>query len=92
MIVLGNPEFAVGMMLAGVKESFIIRKREEALQILKNIDRKEFIIVNVSILKIVPELSEFRNVITFPDNADDFSSTDDLSQIIKSAVGIDIKI
>ena len=43
MIVLGNPEFAIGMKLAGVKESYVIRKREDALELLRKTDKKEFI-------------------------------------------------
>jgi len=31
MIVLGNPEFALGMKLAGVKESYVIKKEKTHL-------------------------------------------------------------
>lgn len=92
MIVLGNPEFAIGMKLAGVKDSYAIRKREEALELLRKIDRKEFILANVSVIKLVPELKEFKNVISVPDDAKDFSTTEDLKDIIKSAVGIELNI
>ncbi len=92
MIVLGNPEFATGMKLAGIKDSYIIRKREEALELLRKTDKKEFILANFSVIKIVPELEEFRNVISIPDEAKEFSNTDDLKDIIKSAVGIELNI
>ncbi len=92
MIVLGNPTFAMGMKLAGIRESHIIRKREEALELLRKTDKKEFILANVSIIELVPELEEFKNVVSIPDDAKEFSSTDDLKDIIKSAVGIELNI
>ena len=92
MMVLGNPEFATGMKLAGIKNSHIIRKREEALEVLRKTDKKEFILANFSVIQIVPELEEFRNVISIPDDAKEFSTTDDLKEIIKSAVGIELNI
>ena len=92
MIVLGNPQFAIGMKLAGIKDSYIIRKREDALEALKGIDKKEFILVNFSVIQMVPELEEFKNTISIPDDAKEFLSTDDLKSIIKSAVGIELNI
>jgi vacuolar-type H+-ATPase subunit F/Vma7 len=92
MIVLGNPEFAVGMKLAGIKDSYVIRKKEEALTLLRKIDSKEFILANFSIIKLVPELEEFKNVVSVPDDAKEFLKTDDLKGIIKSAVGIELNI
>jgi vacuolar-type H+-ATPase subunit F/Vma7 len=92
MIVLGNPEFATGLKLAGIKDSYTIRKREEALALLRKTHKKEFILANVSIIKLVPELEEFKNVVSVPDDAKEFLKTDDLSGIIKSAVGIEINI
>jgi len=92
MIVLGNPEFAIGMKLAGVKDSHIIRKREEALELLRNLDKKEFILANVSVINMVPEFEEFKNTISIPDDAKEFLSTDDLKSIIKSAVGIELNV
>ena len=92
MIVLGNAEFATGMKLAGIKNSHIIRGREEALVLLRKTDKKEFILANFSIIELVPELNEFRNVVSIPDEAKEFSTTDDLKDIIKSAVGIELNI
>ncbi len=92
MIVLGNAEFAIGMKLAGIKESYIVRKREDALELLRKIDKKEFILANASVIKLVPELEEFRNTVSIPDDAKKFLSTDDLKNIIMSAVGIELNI
>ncbi len=92
MIVLGNPEFALGMKLAGVKESFGIKNRAQALEILKGIDSEEFIIANNSITEIVPELKEMTNVVTVPDSAEGFGTIDDLKEIIKSVVGIELEV
>ena len=92
MLVLGNAEFATGMKLAGLKESYTVRSKEDALQILKNVAKDEFIIANFSILKMVPELEEFGNVVTVPDDVNEFSKTDDLKDIIRLAVGIELNI
>ena len=92
MIVLGNAEFATGMKLAGIKESYAIRKREEALELLRGADKKEFILANFSIIKMVPELEEFKNVVSIPDNAKEFLTTDDLKAIIRTAVGIELEL
>lgn len=92
MIVLGNAEFAIGMRLAGIKESYVIKKREDVLELLRKIDKKEFILANVSIIKLVPELEEFKNVVSIPDDAKAFLSTNDLKDIIISAVGIELNI
>lgn len=92
MIVLGNAEFAIGMKLAGIKDSCVVRKREDALELLRKIDKKEFILANASVIKLVPELEEFRNTVSIPDDANKFLSTDDLKDIIMSAVGIELDI
>ncbi len=92
MIVLGNEEFATAMKLAGMKDSHVVRKREGATEILKNVEKDELIIANISIIGMVPELEEFKNVVSIPDNAQEFANTDDLMNIIKSAVGIEINI
>jgi vacuolar-type H+-ATPase subunit F/Vma7 len=92
MIVLGNAEFAIAMKLSGIKDSFVIKKREDALELLKKTDKNEFILANVSIIELIPELEDFKNVISIPDNPKEFSTTDDLKDIIKSAVGIELNI
>lgn len=92
MIVIGNPEFAIGMKLAGIKDSFSVRNREQGLSIIKNMDKNELVMANVSIVKMLPELNEFRNIVTIPDNVEELKSTKDLNSIIKSAVGIELNI
>ncbi|MBU0628240.1 MAG: hypothetical protein KKC75_03555 [Nanoarchaeota archaeon] len=92
MIVLGNADFAVGMKLAGIRDSYIIKNRDDALEILRKSDKKEFILANFSIIRMVPELSEFKNVVSIPDDAKEFLKSDDLQGIIKSAVGIEVNI
>ncbi|MFH1390996.1 MAG: hypothetical protein ABIH20_01660 [Candidatus Diapherotrites archaeon] len=92
MIVLGNPEFALGMKLAGVKDSFAIKKREQGLEIVKGLNKDEFIIANNSIAELIPELKEMANVVTVPDSAEGFGSIDDLKDIIKSVVGIELEV
>lgn len=92
MIVIGNPEFSIGMKLAGIKDSFSVRNREQGLSIIKNMDKNEFVMANVSIVKMLPELNEFRNIVTIPDNVEELKSTKDLNNIIKSAVGIELNI
>ncbi|MFH1642567.1 MAG: V-type ATP synthase subunit F [Nanoarchaeota archaeon] len=92
MIVLANPEFATGFKLSGIKNSYAVKKREEALEHLRKVAKDEFIIANVSVIKLVPELEEFKNVVSIPDDAKEFSTTDDLKGIIKSAVGIELNI
>ncbi len=92
MIILGNVKFATAMKLAGVKESHIIRKPQDAVPLLEKCDKDEFIIANVSVYDLVPELAEFKNVVTLPDDPKAFGTTDDLKGIIKSAVGIEINL
>jgi len=93
MIVLGNSDFAAGMKLSGVKDSYAIKNKEEAIQIIKQIDKDEFILANVSIVKMVPELEErFKNLVSLPDDVDEFGNIDDLKHIIKSAVGIELEV
>lgn len=92
MIVLGNPEFAIAMKLIGIKDSFVVKSREDALEIIKKIDKEEFILANVSVLKLIPEIEEFKNLVSIPDNAEEFKSTKDLKDIITSAVGIELNI
>jgi len=92
MIVFGNQEFAIGMKLVGIKNSFAVRSREQGLELIKNIDKNEFIMANVSIVKIMPELDEFRNMVTIPDKAEELKSTKDLNRIIKSAIGMELNI
>jgi len=92
MIVLATEEFALGMKLAGVKQSHAVRTREQGLNLLRGIDKDEFIIANSSIAEMIPELKEMANVVTVPDSAEGFGSIDDLKDIIKSVVGIELEV
>mgnify|MGYP006291792757 CR=1 FL=1 len=92
MIIMGNPRFAAGMKLAGVKDSFVIRDREEGIKKVETMDLREFILANVSVIEMLPELEEFPNLVSIPDNVEELSSTSDLKRIIKSAVGMDIEL
>jgi len=92
MMVFGNSEFSTGMKLVGIKDSFCVRKKEDVLDRLKDVPHDEFILVNVSVLEMVPELKEYPNVVSIPDNAKEFSRTDDLKDIIRSAIGFEINL
>ena len=91
MIVLGNSEFAVGMKFAGVVKSFTIKNKEEGLEILRKTNLDEFIITNVSVMEMLPELEDFENVVSVPDSAADFGNIDDLQKLIKSVIGIELE-
>lgn len=90
MIVLGNIEFAIAMKFCGIKDSHIVTTREQCLKIIKITDKEEFILANASVIDLVPELHEFPNLASLPDNVSEFEKIDDLKHIIKSAVGFDI--
>jgi len=92
MIVLGNRDFVTGMLLAGVKQSHVFESREKAIALLKQISSDEFIMANASVLEAVPELKQFPNVVTIPDEVEDFGKLDDLQYIIKSVVGIELEV
>ncbi len=92
MIVLGNQEFALGMKLAGVKDSYAVKTREKGMEILRELSEDEFIIANNSITEMMPELKEMPNVVTVPDSAEGFGGIDDLKDIIKSVVGIELEV
>ena len=80
------------MKFAGVKKSYTVRNREEALRIMRNTAKDEFILANVSVIEMLPELKEFPNVVSIPDKASDFGNVDDLKHIIKSVVGIELEV
>lgn len=93
MIILGNPEFALGMRLAGLRDSHIIRSMEDVARATEDLPGDEFIVVNHRILEMMPELTDkFRNLVTVPDNVMEFTTTEDLKDIIKSAVGVELQI
>ncbi len=91
MIVIGNKKFTLGMKLAGIKKSYFLEDRKKILEIVKN-NPQELIVTNISIAEKVPELREFKNVVIMPDDAKNFSNIDDLKELIKSVVGIEIEV
>jgi len=92
MIVIGNAKFATGMKFAGVKESHRAESREQVLGILRGINPAEFILANQSVVEMVPELKEFKNLAVLPDDAGNFDDISDLKEIIRSVVGIELEV
>ena len=92
MIVIGNQEFVTGMRFAGVKLCFAVKKREDVLQVIEQHGKDQFMLVNASVLEMVPELKDLENVVSLPDNAENFGNIDDLKHIIKSVVGIELEV
>ncbi|MFC2174542.1 hypothetical protein ACFLQ2_01605 [archaeon] len=92
MIILGNPRFATAMLLAGISNSHRVTSRAEWLARVRELPKEETIIANTSVVGMLPELKEFKNLITLPDSASEFGSIDDLKEIVKSAVGIEIEV
>lgn len=92
MIVLANPDFALGLKFSGIDDSHIVRTREEGIALLKDIPKDSFILANVSIIEMVPELKEYPHLVSIPDNAEAFKSIDDLKYIVKSAIGTEIEV
>ncbi|MCK4327164.1 MAG: hypothetical protein KAW41_01670 [Candidatus Diapherotrites archaeon] len=92
MIILGNPQFATAMLLAGISNSHRVTSRAEWLARVRELPKEETIIANTSVVGILPELKEFKNLITLPDSASEFGSVDDLKEIVKAAVGIEIEV
>ena len=92
MIILGNREFVIGMKFCGVRNSFIVDDREQCLKVIDDLPKNEFVIANVSVVELVPELKKFRNLATIPDNVSELDSIEDLKYIIKTAVGIELEV
>jgi vacuolar-type H+-ATPase subunit F/Vma7 len=90
LTVLGNDAFALGMRFSGVGNSFVIRDREEGLKIIEGIDTESFIIANVSVISLLPELKRFQNVVSLPDNPLQLKEIGDLKDVIRAAVGIEV--
>jgi vacuolar-type H+-ATPase subunit F/Vma7 len=92
MMVIGKRDFALGMLLAGVRNSFVFESREKAAALLRDVPEDEFIIASASVVKALPELERFSNVVSIPDSVGDFARIDDLQHIIKSVVGIELEV
>jgi len=80
------------MRLAGLKNCFVVSNREEAEEIVKNIQKKELIVANTGVVEMLPELLEMDNLVTLPDDPKQFGSVDDLKSIVKSAIGFEPKL
>lgn len=92
MIVLGTYEFAMGMKLAGIRDSFVIKNKEDFNKIVQKVNNAKLIIANQKIKEIVPELNKFKNIVFLPDNKKELLENKDLQELTKSTVGIDLKI
>ncbi len=92
MIILGNSNLAMGLRLAGYKNSYHVKSHEHGKSLIAELEKDEFIIANVSVIETLPELKKFKNVVSIPDDAKAFDNIDDLKEIIRTAVGIDIVI
>jgi vacuolar-type H+-ATPase subunit F/Vma7 len=92
MIVLATEEFAMGLRLAGVKDSYTVTSALQVKEILKDVPQNKFIIATQSIVTMAPFLEEYQNLITFPDTSHDFSNIDDLKTITRIAIGSEVDI
>ncbi|MCD4740700.1 hypothetical protein K8R43_05960 [archaeon] len=92
MIILGNPSFATGMKLAGVKQSYVVQDKETAAKIFPEIPKQELVVANTSVVDLFSPLEELENLVTIPDDPEAFNSVDDLKNIVKTAIGFDIKL
>lgn len=91
MIVLGNKELSLAMKFCGIRESHYITAKAQVLEITKNLPNNELIMANASIISMVPELREFSNLVSIPDDVDKFDDVDDLKYIVKSAIGVELE-
>jgi vacuolar-type H+-ATPase subunit F/Vma7 len=92
MIILGTYDFAMGMKLAGVRNSHVIKSKSDFISLKSTIAATELIIASESVFRIVPELEKFQNLVILPDNPSELLESADLKKIIKSAVGVELKI
>jgi hypothetical protein len=61
-------------------------------KILENLDLREFIISTQTIVNLAPALTEYPNLVVFPDTVYDFSNIDDLRIMAKKVVGAEVDI
>lgn len=92
MIILGNSSFATGMRLAGIKESFVVENKETAIKLTEELPKDELIVANTSVVELYPKIKEHSNLVTIPDEPEEFGSIKDLTDIVKSAVGFEPKL
>jgi vacuolar-type H+-ATPase subunit F/Vma7 len=92
MIVIANEEFATGLRLAGVKDSYPARSKEQIAGLLSSIPKNKFIIATKKAIDLYPKLSEYPNIIVFPDTLKDFSKIEDLNEITRTAIGAEVQL
>jgi vacuolar-type H+-ATPase subunit F/Vma7 len=91
MIVIGNTELALGMKFCGVRTSYSPKDREEVLSILEHLPKNELIIANAKFINMAPELKEFPNLASLPDDIGGFEGISDLKEIVRSAIGVELE-
>jgi vacuolar-type H+-ATPase subunit F/Vma7 len=92
MIVLANEDFAIAFRLCGIKDSYIVKSREDVLRFLPEVKNRRLVIVNKSVLALAPELKELDNLIVIPDKPENFADVSDLENIIKKVVGKELEV
>lgn len=90
MIALANEEFAIGLKLAGIKESYY--EKAQISQILKSISSNEIIISTIDVVKLFPQLEDFPNLIVFPAKTSDFLNLEDLKKLVQKTVGSEVQL
>jgi vacuolar-type H+-ATPase subunit F/Vma7 len=89
---MGNSSFATGMRLAGMRDSFVVETKERAKELLDKIPEEELVVANTSVVQLLPALEERENLVTIPDEPEAFGSVSDLKNIVKSAIGFELKL
>lgn len=80
------------MRLAGLKNSFVVESRKTGQDVLQSIPKNELVVANASVIELVPELNELENLVVIPDEPRAFGSVSDLKNIVKSAIGFELKL
>ena len=80
------------MRLAGMKDSFVVETKEKAKELFESIPKEELVVANTSVVELLPELEEHENLVTIPDEPEAFGSISDLKNIVKSAIGFELKL
>jgi len=79
------------MRLAGVRQSYVVEDKAKAEELFGKIPKKEVVVANTSVVELVPDFNELENIIVIPDDAEQFGSVEDLKQMVKSAIGFEIR-
>ncbi len=91
MIVIGNDELVLAMRFCGITRCHVMKDRDTVLTLIASLPRNELVIANSGIIRLVPELGEFPNLASIPDRMEDFDKMDDLKDIVKSAIGVELE-